>query len=84
MIFVDNDPLRNYRNPRFKMGRPPKPDHLRRSEVLQVRLTRGELANLKEASRRLSEPMGDILREGAVLYIRNRGEKGGSSKRRKK
>ena len=83
MISIDKPISCNYSNPRFKMGRPPKPDHLRRSEVLQVRLTTSELAGLKGASRRLGEPMGDILRAGAALYISNRGEKGGSSKRRK-
>jgi hypothetical protein len=84
MIPLDKLASCNYSNPRFKMGRPPKPDHLRRSEVLQVRLTPGELAELKRSSRQLGETMGDILRAGAVLYISNRGEKGGSLKRRKR
>lgn len=59
------------------MGRPPKPEHLRRSKLFPLRLKPGEMAELEEASRRLREPVAEILRKGATLYIRQRG-KGGS------
>jgi hypothetical protein len=59
------------------MGRPPKPEHLRRSERFFLRLTPGEMADLEQASRKLEEPVAAILRRGAALYIRLRG-KGGS------
>jgi hypothetical protein len=73
----------NYSMNWFRKGRPAQPNHLRRSEDLQVRLTASDLVGLKEASRRLGEPMGNLLGEGALL-IQSRGEKGGSSKRRER
>lgn len=60
------------------MGRPPKPEHLRRSKSYLLRLTPRELAELESAARRLKESVADILRKGAALYTQ-RG-KGGSRK----
>jgi hypothetical protein len=59
------------------IGRPPKPRELRRSKLILVRLTPGEWTVLKQASRKLGEPVAEILRKGAALYIHRRG-KGGS------
>jgi hypothetical protein len=66
---------------RMGIGRPPKPEHLRRSKLFPLRLTPGEAAELESAARKLGEPVAAILRKGASLYIRQRG-KGGSSQRK--
>lgn len=63
------------------MGRPLKPDQLRRSKMLPLRLTNDEWVRLEGAARRLGVPVAVILREGADLYIRTRG-KDGSRKRK--
>jgi hypothetical protein len=63
------------------IGRPLKPEHLRRSKMFPLRLTPSEWAALSAASRQLKESVAAILRTGAALYIRRKG-KGGS--RRKK
>ena len=62
------------------MGRPPKPQHLRRSKLFPLRLLPGEMEELEAASRQLGEPVAKILRKGGRLYIRQRG-KGGSRKK---
>jgi hypothetical protein len=62
------------------MGRPPKPEHLRRSERFFLRLTPSEMAKLEQASRKLGEPVAAILRNGATLYVQLKG-KGGSRKK---
>lgn len=64
-----------------RMGRPPKPEHLRRSTPLHIRLTPGERARLERASRELGVTVAEIFREGATLYLEQRG-KGGSRKRK--
>ena len=66
---------------RMGIGRPPKPEHLRRSKLFPLRLTPDEWAELDQAARKLGEPVAALLRKGAALYIRQRG-KGGSSKRK--
>lgn len=63
------------------IGRPPKPEHLRRSKLFPLRLTPSEIEEFQKASRELGEPVAAILRKGAALYIHKRG-KGGSSKRK--
>ena len=65
------------------MGRPPKPEHLRRSERFFLRLTPGEMAELEQASRKLGEPVAAILRNGAAAYIRLRGQRRVTNERRK-
>ena len=60
-----------------RMARPPKPEHLRRSKLFPLRLTPSEIAKLERASRSLKEPVAEILRKGAELYLEMRG-KGGS------
>jgi hypothetical protein len=52
-----------------KMGRPPKAASERRSEALLIRLTRAEVRALKQASRHLGIPVGEILRRGGLLLI---------------
>ncbi len=63
------------------MGRPPKPEHLRRSKLFPLRLTPSEMAALELASRRLGQTVAEIFRQGAALYIQEKG-KGGSRKRK--
>jgi hypothetical protein len=64
------------------MGRPPKPEHLRRSERFFLRLTPSELAELERASRKLGEPVAAILRKGGLLY--SRGKDGSRTKGEKR
>ncbi len=66
-----------------RMARPPKPEHLRRSKLFPLRLTPSEIARLERASRRLQEPVADIFRKGAELYLEMRG-KGGSKRKEPK
>ena len=63
------------------MGRPPKPESDRRSKLFPLRLTPGEIAELESASRRLGEPVADIFRKGAKLYITR--DKDGSKRKEK-
>jgi hypothetical protein len=63
--------------PAMVIGRPPKPEHLRRSKLFPLRFTPGEMQELEEASRNLGETVAAILRKGAALYIHQKG-KGGS------
>ena len=65
------------------MGRPPKPEHLRRDKMLPLRLTMGEWEELQEAASKLGVKVAEILREGAKLYIKER-QDGPLDKRRKK
>jgi hypothetical protein len=62
------------------IGRPRKPEHLRRSKLFPLRLTPGEMATLESASREQKEPVAAILRKGAVLYIRRKGKDGSRTK----
>jgi hypothetical protein len=62
------------------MGRPPKPDHLRRSKLFPLRLTPVEIARYERAARKLGVTVAEVLREGADLYIQMR-SKGGSPKK---
>jgi len=64
------------------MGRPPKPESQRRSKLVQLRLTPGEIASLEAASRKTGESVSDILRKGAALYMEK--GKGGSPRKEKK
>ena len=66
--------------PEMAIGRPPKPDHLRRTEAFLFRLTPIEMATLENASRELKEPKAAILRKGAALYIRRKGKDGSLAK----
>lgn len=65
------------------MGRPPKPENLRRSKMLPLRLTEEEWNFLLTASRETSMSVSDILRSGARLFIEKKG-KDGSRKRKDK
>lgn len=64
----------------MRTGRPPKPEHLRRTKWFPIRLTPNEMAELEKASRSLGESVASILRKGARLYIHRKG-KGGSPKK---
>jgi hypothetical protein len=66
-----------------RIGRPPKPDHLRRSEMLPIRLTVAEKDVMEAAARKFGVTVADMIREGVQLYIRKRG-KDGSRKRKEK
>jgi hypothetical protein len=66
--------------PAMAIGRPPKPEHLRRSQLFPIRLTPSEMASLEAASRELKESVAEILRKGALLYIRRKGKDGPRTK----
>ncbi len=66
----------------MRTGRPPKPEHLKRSKWFPLRLTPSEFAKYHRASRELGEPVAEMLRKGTDLYIRMRG-KGGSREKKK-
>lgn len=66
------------------MGRPPKPEHLRRSKLFPLRLRPGEFARYARAARKLGVTVAEILREGADLYIQTRGRTGLQKKETKK
>jgi hypothetical protein len=70
-------------NTRMRTGRPPKPDYLKRSKSFPLRLTPDEWAKYHRASRESGEPVAEIIRKAADLYIRKRG-KGGSRKKKEK
>jgi hypothetical protein len=70
--------------PAMVIGRPLKPEHLRRSKLFPLRLTPSEMATLEHASRELKEPVAAILRKGAELYIRRKGKDGSRTKGEKK
>jgi len=63
------------------IGRPSKPEHLRRSKMFPLRLTPSEWAVLSAASRQLKESVAAILRTGAALYIRRKGKDGSRRKK---
>lgn len=67
----------------MRTGRPPKPEHSKRSKWFPLRLTPGEFAKYHKASREFGEPVAEIIRKGVDLYIRKRG-KGGSRKRKER
>jgi hypothetical protein len=58
------------------MARPLKPEHLRRSKILPIRLTAPELKSLEAASRKMGVTVAEIMREGAALYIETKGKDG--------
>lgn len=66
--------------PVMAIGRPLKPEHLRRSKLFPLRLTPSEMAEFEKASRSLGEPVAAILRKGARLYIHRRGKGGSQTK----
>ena len=48
------------------MARPPLPDAKKRSEVLQVRLTKGERKTLDEGADIYGEPVSEFVRTAAL------------------
>jgi hypothetical protein len=66
-----------------RMGRPPKPDNLRRDRMLPIRVSDDEWRHLRKVAAKLGMKVSEILREGARLYIHERG-KDGSAKRKEK
>ena len=66
------------------MGRPPKPEHLRRSKLFPLRLTPGEIARYERAARKFGVTVAEILRVGADSYIQARGKDGSPKKETKK
>jgi len=65
------------------VGRPPKPEHLRRSKMFPLLLTPGEFNQLHAEARRLGVSLAKLFREGAALYIETRG-KGGHRQRKER
>jgi hypothetical protein len=66
------------------MGRPSKPEHLRRSKLFPLRLTPREFARYEQAARAHGVTVAAMLREGATLYIQTRGRDGSPKKETKK
>ena len=66
------------------MGRPSKPDHLRRSKLFPLRLTPGDLARYEQAAHELGVSVAALFREGADLYILKRGKAGSPPKKETK
>lgn len=60
-----------------RMAKPPKADHLRRSKLFPLRYTPSGIAQIEPASCRLEEPIAELVRDGAMLFLEMRG-KGGS------
>lgn len=52
------------------MARPKLPDELRRSEVLQIRLTQDERALLEEAAEAAGIAITDVIRNAAMERVR--------------
>ena len=65
-------------------GRPPKPEHLRRSRMVPVRLTQSELEHLKRLAESAGVSVSDLMREGARFYGEKLKGKGESRKETKK
>jgi hypothetical protein len=65
------------------MGRPPKPENLKRSKMLPLRLTEDEWNYIAQASRETGVSISDILRKGAILFVQKR-DKDGSRKPKEK
>jgi hypothetical protein len=66
------------------MGRPTKPGHLRRSKLFPLRLSPDEFARYERAARKLGVPVAAMFREGADLYIQERGKDGSPKKETKR
>lgn len=66
------------------MGRPTKPRQLRRSKLFPLRLTPGEFARYERAARKLGVPVAALFREGAALYVQQRGKDGSPKKETKR
>ncbi len=62
------------------MARPPKPEHLRRSKMLPIRFTVAEYQALKSGAKRLDVTVSEVLREGAVLFLKTKGKDGSRQK----
>jgi hypothetical protein len=58
------------------MGRPPLPDHIRRTKMLPIRLSVAELAQLERGAGELGITVADLLRKGAALYLRKKSKDG--------
>ncbi|PYX28052.1 MAG: hypothetical protein DMG77_17075 [Acidobacteria bacterium] len=67
-----------------RTGRPKKPEHLRRSKLVLVKLTLQEHRTLRELSEAAGKTVSDLMREGGVLMGRmlTKG-KGGSTRKEK-
>lgn len=48
------------------MARPPLPDSERRTEVLQLRLTKGERKDLDDGAEATGEPVSEFIRAAAL------------------
>lgn len=66
-----------------RMGRPPKPKHLRRSKMLPIRLTEAEFHKLDREAGKLGITVAELLRQGARLLIQMKGEDGSSTRKEK-
>ena len=67
-----------------RVGRPPKPEHERRSKMLPIRLTADEIAEFESAAQRMGITVADILRDGGRLYIQAKGKDGHRIRKEKK
>ena len=59
-----------------RMARPPKPEYLGYDKMSPLRLTKDEWMHLRAAASTLGVNISEILREGANLYIHERGKDG--------
>lgn len=59
-----------------RIVRPLKPENLRRDKMLPLRLTKDEWRHLRDAGSTLGANTSEIVREGAILYIHERGKDG--------
>ena len=66
------------------MGRPPKPENLRRSKMLPLRLTEDEWNCVLKASQETGISVSDIFRNGARLFIQQRDKDGHRKAKEKK
>ena len=57
------------------MGRPPKPPHLVRNKVLNIKMTAAEHAAIMELAKRLGRPAGEIMRSAALAAAAQAGIK---------
>lgn len=48
------------------MGRPPLPEHERRTEVLQLRMTKGERADMQDGADAAGEQLSEFIRNAAL------------------
>lgn len=48
---------------------PYKPEHLKKTKMIPIRMTQDEFELLSKASQRFGRPISVLLREGARMYV---------------